>query len=95
MKTYTNDNGKRAMTYPLNMGCTIHRHLVIGIDAVINARAGLQHLNDLTQDEIELRRDAQRIRDRVEKRVRMYQVCSRFFSKHQKRIAHLLSRYDD
>ena len=81
-------------TYPLNIGCTVARHNAIGVDAVINARAGLQALNDLTQEDIDLRRDAQRIRDRLERRVRLYQVNSRFFRRHQNRIAHLISRYE-
>ncbi len=83
------------MKYPLNIGCTLARHQAIGIHAVVNARAGLQHLNDLTMEDIELRRDAQRIRDRIVNRVRMYQTCSRFFRRHQDRIAHLLSRFED
>lgn len=81
--------------YPLHIGCTVERHRQIGINAVVNARAGLQHLNDLSQEDIELRRDAQRIRDRVERRVRMYQVCSRFFRRNRDRIEHLMDRYED
>lgn len=34
------------------------RHKQIGIHAVVNARGSMQHLNELSQEEIELRRDA-------------------------------------
>ena len=83
------------MKYPLNIGCTVARHRALGIDAVINARAGWQHLNDLTLDDIELLRDGRRIRDYLANHVRFYQVCSRFFRRHQDRIAHLISSHDD
>jgi hypothetical protein len=79
----------------LNMGCTRARHAQIGIDAVVNARGGLQHLNDREQDEIELYRDAAAIRNRQKNRVRFYQVYSRFFRRHRSKIEHLISRYDD
>jgi len=83
------------MKYPLHIGCTAERHRRIGIDVVVNARAGLQRLNDLTLDEIELERDGRAIKDRVQRRIRMYQVSSKFFRRHRNRIAHLLSSYDD
>lgn len=79
--------------YPLQLGCTAARHRRLGIDVVINARAGLQHLNDVALDEIELERDGRAIKDRVQRRVRMYQVCSRFFRRPRNyaRIAHLIA----
>ena len=83
------------MKYPLQLGCTAARHCMIGIDAVVNARAGLQHLNDLSLDDIELRRNGYAIKNRLQRRVRMYRVSSKFFRRHLDRIAHLLSRYDD
>lgn len=82
-------------TYPLYIGCTTARHKTIGIDAVVNARAGEQWRNDLTLDEIELRRDGRAIKDRLQKRVRFYQVNSKFFRRHINRISHLLTHYDD
>ena len=83
------------MNYPLNLGCTIARHQRLGIIAVINARAGRQDLNDQSLDDIELERDARKIKDRLLNRVRFYQVNSKFFRRHINRIAHLISRYDD
>lgn len=77
------------------MGCTYSRHQQIGIDAVVNARGGQWQLNDLTIDEIELRRDAQKIRAWQSSRVRFYQFNSKFFRRHKKRLEHLLSDYDD
>lgn len=84
-----------ATKYPLDLGCTAARHRRLGIDVVVNARAGMQHLNDVTLDEIELERDGRAIKDRVQRRIRMYQVHSRFFRRNIHRISHLLSRYDD
>lgn len=83
------------MQYPINIGCTADRHRTIGVDAVVNARAGEQWRNDLTQDEIELRRDGTAIKDHLTKRIRFYQVHSKFFRKHHGRIEHLLAHYDD
>lgn len=83
--------------YPLQLGCTAARHHRLGIDVVVNARAGLQHLNDVTLDEIELERDGRALKDRVQRRIRMYQVCSRFFRRPRNyaRIAHLIATRDD
>lgn len=83
------------MNYPLDIGCTAARHEQIGINAVVNARAGLQHLNRQTIEDVELMRDAMKIKNRLENRVRFYQVNSRFWRRHQKRIAHLISDYND
>ncbi len=78
----------------LNIGCTVARHRRIGINAVVNARGGMQHLNDLTLEEIEMQRDANKIRDKRLSRVRFYQFNSRHFRK-AKQVQHLLSHYDD
>ena len=83
------------MNKTLFLGCTASRHATLGVDAIINARAGLQVLNDLTIDEIELMRDAQKIRARVESRVRFYQFNSKFFRRHQSRMQHLISQIED
>ena len=82
---------------PLYLGCTRARHCEIGVNAIVNARAGQQSLNDLTQEDIELARDAEKIRRRLAERVRFYQFTSRFFrrKKNLRRVAHLLSRHDD
>lgn len=61
----------------LNIGCTLARHKQIGINAVVNARAGRQDLNDLTIEDIELRRDAQKIRQYREERVIIHQFNSK------------------
>lgn len=81
--------------YPLYLGCTKAVHDRIGIHAVVNARGGLQHLNQPTIEDIELKRDAQKIRDWQAKRVRFYQFNSRFFRRHINRVQHLLSSYSD
>lgn len=39
---------------PLVLGCTIGRHYQIGIHAAVNARAGLQYLNDYSMQDAEL-----------------------------------------
>ena len=83
------------ITKPLVLGCTEWRHQRIGIDAVVNARGGEQWRNDMTQEQIEIERDGRRIKDHSKHGVRFYQVCSRFFRKHQHRISHLLARRDD
>jgi hypothetical protein len=79
----------------LDIGCTAMRHAQIGINAVVNARGGLQSLNDRSLDEIEMIRDGRKVRNYQLNRVRFYQFNSRFFRKHQNRLSHLLSRYDD
>jgi hypothetical protein len=82
------------MTYPLDLGCTAMRHRQIGIHAVVNARAGQQHLND---EDVELMRDAMHIRDYSERGIRFYQLHSRFFrrTRNRRRIEHLISSYTD
>lgn len=79
----------------LYLGCTRARHARLGVHAVVNARAGLQSLNDQTIEDIELIRDGRAIRDRIEKRIRWYGPCSRFFRRNRKRIAHLIDSHDD
>lgn len=83
------------MTYPIRLGCTRGRHDQIGIHAVVNARAGRQDLNDLTQEDIELQRDGRAIKRRIAERVRWYGPHSRFFRRHRARIEHLIARHDD
>jgi hypothetical protein len=83
------------VTYPLRLGCTKARHDALGIHAVINARAGLQQLNDLTLDDIELYRDGQGIKDYQQRRIRWYGPHSKFFRRHRARIEHLIARCDD
>ena len=70
-------------------------HQMLGIHAVVNARAGLYELNNLTNEDIEMRRDADKINNRLQNRVRFYQFNSKHFRKQQTRLAHLLSSYDD
>ncbi len=79
---------------PFRLGCTAARHAQIGIDAVINARAGRYDLNNETTEEIEMQRDAQRIRDRLASRIRFYQFNSRHFRKRAD-VQSLLSSYTD
>ena len=79
----------------LDLGCTLARHRQIGIDAVVNARGGLQRLNDLSQEDIELRRDGQGIRRYLAERVRWHGPHSKFFRRHRARIEHLIARHDD
>ncbi len=81
--------------YPIYLGCTRARHAQIGVHAIVNARGGMPELNDLTNEDWALRRDARAIRDRVEKRIRFYQFNSRFCRRHAAHLEHLLSRYDD
>lgn len=81
---------------PLLLGCTAARHAELGIDAVVNARGGRGHeLNNETHEEIEARRDANRIRDRLTRRVRVYQFCSRAFRRAPADIQAMLSSYSD
>lgn len=83
------------MKYPINIGCTLYRHQMLGVNATVNARGGMQQLNDLTQEDIELQRDARKIRDCKTSRICFYQFSSRFCRKHQNRLQHLLSSYED
>lgn len=82
---------------PLALGCTKARHERLGIHAVINARGGQAHLNDYSWDieEIEMRRDAQKIKDWLSKRIRFYQFCSRYFRKREGRMSPMRSSYED
>jgi hypothetical protein len=79
----------------LYLGCTAFRHAQIGVNAIVNARAGRQHLNDLTIEDVEMQRDARNIRARIEKRVRFYQFNSRHFRRRMAQLKHLLSNYRD
>lgn len=79
----------------LELGCTAHRHSLLGINAVVNARAGRQDLNDETIEDVELKRDARKINARLEDRVRFYQFNSRFCRRNRARLAHLLSDPND
>lgn len=81
--------------YPIPIGCTPRRHAELGIHAVVNARGGRQHLNCLTQEDIELQRDSQRIALRKSARVRFYQFNSKFCRRHRGRLAHYLSEADE
>lgn len=83
------------MSARLYLGCTYARHQRLGVNAVVNARAGLQHLNDLTIEEIEMQRDACKIRDWQTARVRIHQFNSRCFRRHSARLAHLISSHQD
>lgn len=79
------------MKYPLDLGCTEFRHSQIGINAIVNARAGLQHLNDFTHNEIELRRDARKVQEHSTNRV----IIRQFNSKQcAKRLQHLIFQDD-
>lgn len=79
----------------LEIGCTLSRHKQIGVNAVIDARGGMQALNDLTEEDISLRRDKNNIRNAQQNRVRFYQFNSKFFRRNIKRVEHLLSTYED
>lgn len=78
----------------LNLGCTKLRHKQIGVHAAINARAGRQHLNDLSIEDIEMIRDARKIKDKLSSRIRFYQFNSKHFRK-AAQVQHLLSNYND
>ena len=77
--------------YPLNIGCTVERHRQIGVNAVVNARAGRQDLNDVTIEDVEMMRDAIKIRQRLESRIAIHQFNSKFARRNIERLAHLLS----
>lgn len=81
--------------YPLDLGCTEWRHKQIGIDAVVNARAGRKQLNDQSIEDVEMMRDAIKIRERIRNRVIFRQFNSRFFRRQQERFAHLMSGYGE
>ena len=85
------------MTRYLDLGCTRLVHARLGVDAVVNARGGLSHLNQPTQEDIELRRDSHAIHDRLTSRVRLYQLGSRFFrrARNRNRVSHLMSSYSE
>jgi hypothetical protein len=82
------------MIYPLYIGCTKARHKELGIHAVVNARGGMQHLNDHpldTPQEMEMWRDAWKVIERRHLRVAIHQFNSRWF---RRRLAHLITPYD-
>lgn len=75
----------------LYLGCTAARHAQIGINAVVNARAGRQSLNDMTMAEVEMMRDAIKVRQHRASRVIIHQFNSRPF---RRRLSHLVSSYE-
>lgn len=80
----------------LNVQCTVARHLELGIDAVINARAGAAYgywANNLSQEDVEMRRDANKVLD-IQRRVRVYQFNSRAFRRRPELCALLADRDD-
>jgi len=79
----------------LYLGCTRYRHAQIGVNAIINARAGRQDLNDVTQEDTELMRDAIKIREKIARRVAIHQFNSRFLRRNRHRVEHLLSDWND
>jgi hypothetical protein len=76
------------------LGCTRARHAQIGVNAVVNARGGMQQLNEQTQEDVELMRDARKVKDWKERRVRFYQFNSKHLRK-APQVQHLLSTYED
>jgi hypothetical protein len=82
------------ITRKLRLGCTLARHKQIGIHAIINARAGRQDLNDLSHEDVELHRDARKLREHRESRVIIHQFNSRFLFRNRARVAHLLFKED-
>lgn len=82
-------HGHERMKTKLYLGCTALRHAEIGIDAVVNARGGELWRNDMTIEDKELLRDGRKIKDRVQSRVILRQVNSKFFRRNKSRIAHL------
>ena len=83
------------MNYPIYLGCTRWKHEKIGINAVVNARAGQQILNDDTHEDTRLMRDALAIHAKLSHRIRWYGPQSAFFRRHRTRIEHLIDRYDN
>jgi len=83
------------MRYPVSIGCTSFRHRQIGVNAVVNARAGRQDLNEISLEDTELMRDARKIRDWVERRVVCRQFNSRFMRRNRHRVRHILWDNDD
>jgi hypothetical protein len=67
------------MIAKLHMGCTKEQHAQIGIDAVVNARGGQQWRNQPDTEEVEMSRDANKVRDWLRNRVRIYQFNSKHF----------------
>jgi hypothetical protein len=67
----------------------LQQHRQIGfIDAIVNARGGNQHLNNLDDiEQIEMRRDAAKVRDWQEKRITIRQFNSKTFRR--SRLAYL------
>jgi hypothetical protein len=71
----------------LRVGCTIAHHRLIGVHIQINARAGELWRNDDSLDEIEMKRDAEKVRRWRAHRIAFYQFASRWFRKH---LSHIL-----
>ena len=72
----------------LFLGCTLARHQRLGIHAVINARAGQQWRNFDTIQDIEMQRDARRLRDWLSLRIRFYRFGSRCFRRRPELVRH-------
>lgn len=69
---------------PLRLGLTSAQHARMShpIDAVVNARGGQLHLNDFDViEEIEMQRDANKVRDYLQHRHTIRQFNSRHFRK--------------
>lgn len=69
---------------PLRLGLTAAQHAQMRhpIDAIVNARGGNLHLNDFDViEEIEMQRDANKVRDYLQFRHTIYQFNSRHFRK--------------
>ena len=80
----------------LYVGCTAARHAELGIHAIINARGGMQYLNDhpidtRNQQEMEMWRDAWKVIAYREQRVIIHQFGSRWF---RRRLSHLIKPMD-
>lgn len=83
------------MRTKLNLGCTLAEHQRLGIHAVVNARGGQLGLNNKSIQEIEMERDARRIRDYKLSRVRFYQFNSRWFRNRTREVGHLLAERNE
>lgn len=75
------------------LGCTQQQHAQVGIDAVVNARGGQQWRNSPDTEEVEMARDAYKVRDWIQRRVRIDQFNSRHFRRSP--IAHLATGWGE
>lgn len=81
-------------THRLNLQCTVKRHEQIGVHAVINAAAGMAHVNQPSDEDWRMIRDQRSIQDRLIRRVRFYQFESKACRKRPE-LQKLISRHDD